>query len=95
MKIISILDHLPEVEEVIERQVQAVLEESPSTLENRIILVDKLIDALENDASWVELYGITGELVVPDAHDENDEIQELLLRATKVDFQLDYYICAS
>ena len=28
-------------------------------------MIDKLVQALETEASWVELYGVTGELVVP------------------------------
>jgi hypothetical protein len=60
------------------------LDESPSTPENRIILIGKLIDALESDAAWVELYGITGELVVPGADEETGEIRELLTMTKKV-----------
>ena len=69
-----------------------VLEESPTTVENRIIIIGKLIDALESDAGWVELYGITGELVVPNMHDENAEIKELLLKARKVHTQHTFLI---
>ncbi|KAJ3509402.1 hypothetical protein NLJ89_g5241 [Agrocybe chaxingu] len=72
-----------EVESVIEDEVQAVLEESPSTVQHRIALVSKLIDALESDAAWVDLYGITGELVVPDIHKEAGEVGELLKKARK------------
>ncbi|CAA7265369.1 unnamed protein product [Cyclocybe aegerita] len=72
-----------EVESVIEDEVQAVLEECPSTVQHRIALVSKLIDALESDAAWVELYGITGELVVPDIHKETGEVGELFKKARK------------
>lgn len=73
-----------EVEEIIEQEVEAVLESTPSGPHNRIIVVGKLIDALESDAAWVELYGITGELIVPDIHNEGGEIGELLKKAKKV-----------
>jgi len=68
-------------------------------VENRIILTGKLIDALESDAGWVEIYGITGELIVPDTHEADVGIQELLLKAKKVaklhyQFMLDNIIIA-
>jgi hypothetical protein len=72
------------VEDIIEQEVRAVLENSPPSLHNRIILVGKLIDALESDAGWVELYGITGELIVPITQDKDDEIGELLEKVKKV-----------
>jgi len=72
-----------EVESIIESYVQTVLEESPS-LQHHIILVGKLVDALESDAGWVELYGITGELIVPDIHKEQGEIGELLKKARQL-----------
>jgi len=75
---------MSEVESIIEDQVDAVLEESPSSPQHRIILVGKLIDALESDATWVDMYGITGELVVPDIHREEDEVGLLLKEARKV-----------
>lgn len=73
-----------EVEDIIEQEVKAVLEGSPLSLHNRIILVGKLIEALESDAGWVKLYGITGELIVPITHDKEDEIGELLKKVKKV-----------
>ncbi|KAF8810122.1 hypothetical protein BYT27DRAFT_7135471 [Phlegmacium glaucopus] len=72
-----------EVESIIESHVQAVLEDSPS-LQHHTILVGKLVDALESDAAWVELYGITGELIVPDIHEEEGEIGELLKKARQL-----------
>jgi hypothetical protein len=71
------------VESIIESCVQTVLEESPS-LQHHIILVGKLVDALESDAGWVELYGITGELIVPNIHEEQSEIGKLLKKARQV-----------
>jgi len=71
------------VESIIESHVQAVLKDSPS-LQHHIVLVGKLVDALESDATWVGLYGITGELIVPDIHKEQGEIGELLKKARQV-----------
>lgn len=40
-------------------------------------LVNHLVEALGNDASWVELYGVTGELVVPEMPQDSDFGEEL------------------
>lgn len=61
-----------------------MLEEFPSKTHTRIVLVSKLIDALESDAAWVEMYGITGELVVPPSTKEDGELNDLLKEARKV-----------
>ena len=73
-----------EVESIVDAQVRSILESSPSSPHHRIILVSKLIDALESDAAWVDMYGITGELVVPNSLKEEGEIGELLKKARKV-----------
>ncbi|KAF8968386.1 trafficking protein particle complex subunit 10 [Flammula alnicola] len=72
-----------EVESIIQDQVRAILEESPATLQRRIVLVGKLIDALESDAAWVDMYGITGELAVPHIAKEDGEVGDLLKEARK------------
>jgi len=72
-----------EVESIVEAQVRSVLESSPSSPHHRITLVSKLIDALESDAAWVDMYGITGELVVPSSLKEEGEIGDLLNKARK------------
>lgn len=64
-----------------------VLQDSPS-LQHHIILVGKLVDALESDAGWVELYQITGELIVPDIHEEQGEIGNLLKKTRQVNITL-------
>lgn len=43
-----------------------------------------LIDALERDAAWVHLYGITGELIVPEIQHDDRRIQDLFDKARKV-----------
>ena len=55
---------LSEVENLIRDSVQDVLNVS-SLLPQRDALAEELLKVLENDASWVELYGITGELIMP------------------------------
>ncbi|KAK2460622.1 hypothetical protein APHAL10511_007092 [Amanita phalloides] len=60
-----------EVEELVQRSVQesSATASSPSDC---VTLVKQLIEILESDASWVELYELTGELVVPNFDDEYD-----------------------
>lgn len=41
-------------------------------------IMDMLVQALEKDASWVTLYEITGELVIPGLTAEEDEIGGVL-----------------
>ncbi|KAF8911173.1 trafficking protein particle complex subunit 10 [Gymnopilus junonius] len=55
-----------EVESIIESEVRTIIEENDSSPHHRITVVSKLIDALESDAAWVDMYGITGELNVPE-----------------------------
>jgi hypothetical protein len=77
---------LAEVESVIEGVVAKVLADSPSTNHHRVTIVNKLVKALENDAGWVGLYGITGELNVPGIPQaqSDDGLCQLLGRAMKV-----------
>lgn len=78
------------MESIIEYYVQTVLKDSPS-LQHHNILVDTLVDALESDAKWVELYAITGELIVPDIHEEQGELGELLKKAKQVNIISIFY----
>jgi trafficking protein particle complex subunit 10 len=66
--------------------VAKVLADSPSTNHHRVTLVNKLVKALEHDAGWVDLYGITGELNVPGTPQGQTEEDpcELLDKAVKV-----------
>ena len=63
--------------------VREILGEILSKAHTRIVLVSKIIDALESDAAWVEMYGITGELLVPSTRDDGEHA-ELLQEARKV-----------
>lgn len=42
------------------------------------MLVNKLINALESDAAWVDMYGITGELIVPETPPDGEGDADLL-----------------
>lgn len=53
------------MESVIQEAVEAIVSESHSLRESRIPLTNKLVEALELDSSWVEIYGLSGELNVP------------------------------
>ncbi|KIM80718.1 hypothetical protein PILCRDRAFT_821974 [Piloderma croceum F 1598] len=54
-----------EVESLVGQAVQTVVTRSPSWIPYRDALVNILIEALETKASWVDLFGVTGELNVP------------------------------
>jgi hypothetical protein len=74
-----------EVETIVENVVNTVMAESPSTTHHRVTIVSKLVQALEHDATWVDMYGITGQLNVPGMQGEEEEgIAEILDRAKKV-----------
>ncbi|KAI0362291.1 hypothetical protein OH77DRAFT_1416520 [Trametes cingulata] len=73
-----------EVESLIELAVGEVISETPSLESLRQDMVDKLVQALETDASWVELYGVTGELSVPGVTAGEDEMGAGLRRATEI-----------
>jgi hypothetical protein len=72
-----------EVESLIEQSVEKVLMNSPSFLSLRASLVDILVEALERDATWVEMYGISGELKVPGPQEEGTQ-EESLKQVKKV-----------
>ncbi|KAF8894667.1 trafficking protein particle complex subunit 10 [Infundibulicybe gibba] len=61
-----------------ESRVDQVLGDSSTVAHHRSMLVDQLVEALTRDASWVEMYRITGELVVPDHECDNHELDQLL-----------------
>lgn len=74
---------LPEVEDFINSAVKQALADSTSQADHDILL-DVLVRALETDASWVELYGITGELIVPNVSCPHEHLGEALKRAMEV-----------
>lgn len=70
------------MESLITEAVQTVITEEQSWLPHRDIIVGKLIETLEADASWVDLFGVTGELNVPSKDEQ--ELAEPLQRAKEV-----------
>ncbi|KAI0053990.1 hypothetical protein FA95DRAFT_1529824 [Auriscalpium vulgare] len=61
-----------EVEALIEQCVNSALVEFPEQDASRSRLVARTIQALEGDATWVQLYGVTGELKVPPVEEPGD-----------------------
>jgi len=72
-----------EVESLVGQAVQTVVTESPSWLPHRDDLVNMLVEALETKASWVDLFGVTGELNVP-GNDAQGELLEPLRTVKEV-----------
>jgi hypothetical protein len=59
------------VKDLIETEVGNVLSKDESR-DLYAPLVNHLVEALGSDASWVELYGVTGELIVPEMPQDSD-----------------------
>jgi len=74
-----------EVEAVLDQAVDDVLDDFPQHRPDRSRLTAQMMQALESDASWVELYGITGELKVP-ALKDGGASKEVLTRVREVRF---------
>ena len=73
---------------MIELVVSEVTSNTPSLDPLRQDMIDKLVQALEAEASWVELYGVTGELVVPGITPVDDEIGSGLHEVMEVSLQV-------
>ncbi|KAI0736997.1 trafficking protein particle complex subunit 10 [Fomitopsis betulina] len=63
-----------EVESLINAAVAEVVRDDSLLLPHRELLTDKLVEALSKSADWIQLYGVTGELVVPDNLSEDAEL---------------------
>jgi trafficking protein particle complex subunit 10 len=72
---------------VLEQTVDDALSDFPQHGRDRNRLIAHLIRALESDANWVELYGITGELKVP-AFDDDSGAKEILFRIREVGYSI-------
>jgi len=68
---------------VLEQALDEALDEFPQHGVDRSRLIAHLIQALESDANWVELYSITGELKVPTSNDDA-ALKEVLTRIRKI-----------
>ena len=70
---------------MLEQAVDEALDEFPQHGTDRSRVIAHLIQALESDANWVELYNITGELKVP-ASDDDATLKEVLTRIREVSY---------
>jgi trafficking protein particle complex subunit 10 len=61
---------------VIDTAIDEVLTGLPEWHMHKIALHAKFIEMLESDASWVEIYAISGELNVPGMIDISEELRE-------------------
>ncbi|KAF5365787.1 hypothetical protein D9758_003260 [Tetrapyrgos nigripes] len=65
-----------EVESVIDRAIDEVLADLPEWHMHKTALHAKFIEMLESDASWVEIYTISGELNVPGKIEISEELRD-------------------
>jgi len=70
---------------VLEQAVDEAVDDFPQHGADRSRLIAHMIQALESDANWVELYSITGELNVP-ASDDDATLKEVLTRIREVSY---------
>lgn len=64
--------------------VNEIVSESKTLELQKPEIVDALVQALEKDASWVSLYEITGELVIPAVQIGDDDVGRALTEVKKV-----------
>lgn len=84
MAAVTCLDCFAEVEALIEASVEQVLTSSTALLAEKVELVNRLVEALEQDSTWVDTYGVSGELNVPEVFGEITEADEPLRQVIKV-----------
>ncbi len=70
---------------MLEQAVDEALDEFPQPGSDRSRLIAHMIQALESDANWVELYSITGELNIP-ASDNDATPKEVQTRIQEVGY---------
>jgi hypothetical protein len=73
-----------EVETLIERSVDKVLEGLPCIVDHRSGLVQSMFKALEMDSKWIPLYNITGRLEVPPTPDLDPELESVVSKTKEV-----------
>ena len=61
-----------------------VVADDDSLSPHREMLIDRLVEALSKSADWIELYGVTGELVVPENLSEDGELAAVFARLKEV-----------
>lgn len=77
-------DIVVEVESLINAAVAEVVADDDSLSPHREMLIDRLVEALSKSADWIELYGVTGELVVPENLSEDGELAAVFARLKEV-----------
>ncbi|KAI6005747.1 trafficking protein particle complex subunit 10 [Pisolithus albus] len=73
-----------EVEALVNQTVEDVLHQLSQEPEVGTKIVQGIIEYLECDASWVELYNITGELIIPSALDVGEGAKEAFSSVQKI-----------
>ncbi|KAI6132070.1 trafficking protein particle complex subunit 10 [Pisolithus croceorrhizus] len=73
-----------EVEALVNKTVEDVLHQLSQESEIGTKMVQGIIEYLECDASWVELYNTTGELIIPSTLDVGGEAQEVFSSVQKI-----------
>jgi len=91
-KIISLISP-SEVESLVKHTVEEVVKHLPPSPWHSDALVHRIVDLLENNADWVELYGVTGELIIPDVRDDDhSEFDDALSIVKKVPSYSTYFL---
>ena len=80
----EVLILVTEVEQVIESVIDEVIATSDGLKLLRPEILDALVQALEKDASWVPLYEVTGELIIPEVAAEEGDLGEALTKVKEV-----------
>jgi hypothetical protein len=58
-----------DVEALITQATQDIVSKSPSLHPHHKVIAGKVVEALESDSSWVEMFRITGEINVPSSNE--------------------------
>jgi hypothetical protein len=72
------------VESIIKTSVEEVIAGMPSLLPHRVVLISRLVDALEADNDWIESYRLAGELDISGASEEGGELGAALALVKQV-----------
>ncbi|KDQ60741.1 hypothetical protein JAAARDRAFT_172897 [Jaapia argillacea MUCL 33604] len=69
-----------EVEALISAVVNNIVPRSTTSPGNREVIINRLLEGLEKNGSWVELYIATGELNIPPIEELDDDLKSMLLK---------------
>lgn len=73
-----------EIESFVDYAVTKAVTHEPSQTLDSASIVERLVQALSSDSSWVELYVTTGELIIPKVVSDDEKLDEASLRAIEV-----------